>query len=112
MSQSRKNVPSVPTPQLSSHAHPAKGTQDAAPNFWTLQMKKKKECATRPRPSLLLCRAGTLERNEVALAELVDVDNAVFGTLALVVVKLLGSARNFGGLEWGPPTFREGGSRG
>src|SRR5919106_5292801 len=35
------------------------------------------------RSSLLLCRAGTLERNEVGLAELVDVDNAVFGTLAL-----------------------------
>src|ERR687892_2236301 len=35
--------------------------------------------------SLLLCRA-----NEVGLAELVDVDNAVFGTLALVVVKLPG----------------------
>src|ERR687891_621509 len=42
------------------------------------------------RRSLLLCRAGTLERNEVGLAELVDVDNAVFGTLALVVVKLPG----------------------
>src|ERR671919_2896234 len=42
------------------------------------------------RRSLLLCRAGTLERNEVGLAELVDVDNAVFWTLALVVVKLPG----------------------
>ena len=39
--------------------------------------------------SLLLCRAGTLE-NEVALAELVDVDNAVFGTLELLVVILPG----------------------
>src|ERR671918_919442 len=37
------------------------------------------------RRSLLLCRA-----NEVGLAELVDVDDAVFGTLALVVVKLPG----------------------
>src|SRR5919106_1843719 len=37
------------------------------------------------RRSLLLCRA-----NEVGLAELVDVDDAVFGTLAPVVVKLPG----------------------
>src|ERR687891_1142802 len=37
------------------------------------------------RTSLLLCRA-----NEVGLAELVDVDNAVFGALALVVVILPG----------------------
>src|ERR687895_272099 len=37
------------------------------------------------RTSLLLCRA-----NEVGLAELVDVDNAVFGALAFVVVILPG----------------------
>jgi hypothetical protein len=40
------------------------------------------------RSSLFLCRVGTLERNEVGLAELVDVDNAVFGTQELFVVEL------------------------
>src|SRR5919106_826056 len=42
----------------------------------------------------LLCRAGTLERNEVGLAELVDVDNAVFGTQELFVVELPGRLKN------------------
>src|SRR5918992_5264583 len=45
------------------------------------------------RSSLLLCRAVTLE-NEVGLAELVDVDNAVFGTLELFVVELPGRLKN------------------
>src|ERR671918_790057 len=39
--------------------------------------------------SLLLCRA-----NEVGLAELVDVDNAVFGTYELFVVELPGRLKN------------------
>src|ERR671919_1644499 len=46
------------------------------------------------RSSLLLCRAGTLERNEVGLAELVDVDNAVFRTHKLFVVELPGRLKN------------------
>src|ERR671918_1170171 len=46
------------------------------------------------RSSLLLCRAGTLGRNEVGLAELVDVDNAVFRTHELLVVILPGRLKN------------------
>src|ERR671918_104631 len=46
------------------------------------------------RSSLLLCRAGALGRNEVGLAELVDVDNAVFRTHELLVVILPGRLKN------------------
>jgi hypothetical protein len=54
----------------------------------------KQEALLGARSSFLPCRAGTVERNEVSLAELVDVYDAVFRTQELFVVELPGRLKN------------------